>query len=86
MSENFEIPIILLGLRNVGRALLRQILDTRELLAHRAGLRLVPIGLADISGMLIDADGLPEETTRSALRITADIQAVSQAIERVNEL
>ena len=85
MSENFEVPIILLGLGNVGRALLRQILDTRELLAHRAGLRLVLIGLADISGMLIDADGLPEETTQSALRITADIQAVSQAIDRAIE-
>lgn len=72
MSDNLEVPIILLGLGNVGRALLRQILDTRELLAHRAGLRLIPIGLADISGMLIDAEGLSEKTLRSALRVTAD--------------
>ncbi len=72
MSENLEVPIILLGLGNVGRALLRQILDTREVLACRAGLRLIPIGLADNSGMLIDADGLPEETLHSALRVTAD--------------
>ncbi|MCJ7568956.1 MAG: hypothetical protein MUO58_15620 [Anaerolineales bacterium] len=72
MSENLEVPIILLDLGNVGQALLRQILDTREVLARRAGLRLAPIGLADISGMLIDADGLFEETLRSALRVTTD--------------
>ena len=72
MSENSEVPIILLGLGNVGRALLCQILETRKVLAQRVGLRLVPVGLADISGALIDADGLSEETLHSALRVTAD--------------
>lgn len=62
-----ELPIILLGLGNVGGTLLRQILETRQGLAQRVGLRLVPIALADISGLLFDADGLPEEALRQAL-------------------
>lgn len=62
-----EIPIILLGLGNVGGTLLRQVLETRETLARRSGLRLVPIALADVSGLLFDANGLPEETLRQAL-------------------
>ena len=72
MSQNLEVPIILLGLGNVGRAFLRQVLDVGEVLARRTGLRLVPIGLADVSGILIDADGLSEDTLRSVLRVTTD--------------
>ena len=72
MTENRQVPIIFLGLGNVGRALLRQILDTRDAAALRAGLRLVPIALADVSGLLLDPDGLPEETLRAALQTTAD--------------
>jgi homoserine dehydrogenase len=72
MSVNRQIPIIFLGLGNVGGALLRQILDTRDVAALRAGLRLVPVGLADVSGLLLDTNGLPEETLRAALRTTAD--------------
>jgi len=68
MPDTRNVPIILLGLGNVGGTLLRQILETRQTLARRAGLRLVPIALADISGLLFDADGLPEETLRQALQ------------------
>jgi len=64
-------PIILLGLGNVGGTLLRQILDTRDVLERRSGLRLVPIGLADVSGLLFDPDGLPDETLHAALEATA---------------
>jgi homoserine dehydrogenase len=71
VTTNREIPIIFLGLGNVGGTLLRQILDTRDVLARRVGLRLVPIGLADISGLLFDPDGLPDETLRAALEATA---------------
>ena len=66
-----QIPIIFLGLGNVGSALLRQILATRDTLARRANLRLIPIALADVSGLLFDPDGLPEETLRAALQTTA---------------
>ena len=72
MSENRQIPIIFLGLGNVGSALLRQILDTRDVLARRTGLRLVPVAIADVSGVLLDPDGLPDDTLRAALRATSD--------------
>ena len=62
-----EVPIMFLGLGNVGGALLHQVLDSRDVLARRAGLRLVPIALADISGFLFDPDGLPEATMQAAL-------------------
>jgi homoserine dehydrogenase len=71
MTEN-QVPIVFLGLGNVGRALLRQILDTRDVLARRAGLRLVPIAVADVSGLLLDPAGLPEEALRAALQTAAD--------------
>lgn len=66
-----QIPIIILGLGNVGNALLRQILAIRDVLARQANLRLVPIALADVSGLLFDPAGLPEETLRAALQTTA---------------
>lgn len=64
--------VIFLGLGNVGRSLLRQILDIHDVLASRTGLRLVPIALADVSGLLLNPDGLPEETLRAALQATTD--------------
>ncbi|MBL7062711.1 MAG: homoserine dehydrogenase [Anaerolineae bacterium] len=67
-----QIPIIFLGLGNVGSALLRQILATRDTLARRTNLRLVLIALADVSGLLFDPAGLPEETLHAALQATAD--------------
>jgi homoserine dehydrogenase len=69
---NREVPIILLGLGNVGSALLRQILDTRAVLSRRVGVQLVPIAVADTSGMLFDPDGLPEACMRAALEATTD--------------
>jgi homoserine dehydrogenase len=68
MTQTRQIPIIFLGLGNVGGTLLRQILETREPLARRTNLRLAPIALADVSGLLFDADGLPEETLHAALQ------------------
>jgi len=78
MTENVhnkhlcQVPIIFLGLGNVGGALLRQTLDTRDVLARRCGIRLVPIAVADISGLLFDPGGLPDGTLRAALQVTAD--------------
>ncbi|MGD9001045.1 MAG: homoserine dehydrogenase [Anaerolineae bacterium] len=77
MAESREVPIILLGLGNVGRALLRQIRDTAEALTQRAGLRLAPIGLADTTGLLFDPDGLAEDTLQDALRAKRDRRSVS---------
>lgn len=67
-----QIPIIILGLGNVGRALLRLIPDTRDALARRTRLRLTPIGLADSQGLLLDPTGLPDEALHAALRAKTD--------------
>jgi len=72
MAPSQQVNIIFLGLGNVGQALLRQILDTRDVVAGRAGLRLVPVALADVSGLLFNPDGMPEETLRAALQATQD--------------
>jgi homoserine dehydrogenase len=71
------VPIILLGLGNVGQALLRQILGSAESLPRQAGLRLVPIALADSGGVLFAPDGLPEEPLCAALRAKADQRGLS---------
>jgi len=67
MPETREVPIILIGLGNVGGALLGQILDTREVVACRAHLRLVPVGLADVSGLVANPDGLADKYLREIL-------------------
>jgi homoserine dehydrogenase len=70
VAPSQQVNIIFLGLGNVGQALLRQILDTRDVVAGRTELRLVPIALADVSGTLSNPNGLPEETLRAALQAT----------------
>lgn len=62
-----EVPLILMGLGNVGRTLLAQVLATRGIVLQRTGLRLVPIALADISGVLSDPYGLPDGRLESVL-------------------
>jgi len=62
-----DVRIVLLGLGNVGGALLRQIVETRTILAERAGLRLRPLALADVSGALIHPDGLDDAALTEAL-------------------
>lgn len=61
MPATREVPIILVGLGNVGGTLLSQILDTREVVASRTNLRLVPVGLADVSGLVANPEGLSDE-------------------------
>jgi homoserine dehydrogenase len=63
-----QIPVIFLGLGNVGQALLRQVLDTRDALAQRAGLRLALTGLADSQATLLDPAGLPDDDLEQALQ------------------
>jgi len=62
-----EVPVILIGLGNVGGTLLSQILDTRDVIARRADVRLVPIALADVSGLVADPDGLSDDYLRDML-------------------
>lgn len=66
-----KVPIIFLGTGNIGGTLLKQILNSGEEVTRRTGLQLTPVALADISGVLFDPDGLPEETLRAALDAVA---------------
>jgi homoserine dehydrogenase len=66
-----QTPVVLLGLGNVGRALLRQIMEIGPTLARRAIPSLVPIGLADSQASLLDTDGLPAESLEAALEAKA---------------
>jgi homoserine dehydrogenase len=67
-----KIPIIFLGTGNIGGTLLKQILESGEEVARRTGLQLAPVALADVSGVLLDPDGLPEETLRTARDAVAE--------------
>jgi len=67
MSGQHTLPLILVGLGNVGGTLLHQILTTREAVARRTGLTVVPVALADISGVVARPDGFPDETLRAVL-------------------
>ena len=61
-------PTFILGFGRVGQTLLRQILDTRQTLAQRAGLQLLVVGLADSGGMPVEAKGLMAREAEVALR------------------
>lgn len=72
MTHNRTIPIVFLGVGNIGGTLLRQIVEGSDAVARRTGLRLVPTALADVSGVLHDPDGLSQETLRAALEATTN--------------
>jgi homoserine dehydrogenase len=72
-----QTPIILLGVGNVGRALLRQALDTRAALTRRAGLRLLITSLADSQALLHDPDGLSDDVLRNTLRAKTAARSLS---------
>jgi homoserine dehydrogenase len=90
MASNHRVPVIFLGVGNIGRTLLRQILEGKEVVARRTGLLLAPIVLADVSGVLLDPAGLPEEMLRAALEVTANGKLLKsvpgiQSLDRVIE-
>ncbi len=58
----YEIPMLLLGVGHVGRALLRRIIESRQTVERRSGLRLNVVGLADKNGMIFRADGLSDDS------------------------
>jgi homoserine dehydrogenase len=62
------VPLAILGLGGVGRALLRQVLETRDGLARRTGLLLRPVALADSLVALSDPAGLADALLEAALR------------------
>jgi len=72
MTTIREIPVLFLGLGNVGRALLRQLLDSRVVQVRRLGMLFVPVALADAGGLLDDPAGLSEPLLHQALQVTAE--------------
>jgi homoserine dehydrogenase len=67
-----RVPIIFLGVGNIGGTLLRQILDSGDEVTNRTGLELAPTALADISGLLFNPNGLSNETLLNALTTVAN--------------
>ena len=63
-----SIPIVLIGIGNVGRAVLRQILDVRKHYAERTGFYLQPVCVSDSTGVMYNPDGLSEDVLQSILR------------------
>lgn len=83
-----RVPIIFLGVGNIGGTLLRQILDCGDEVTRHTGLQLTPVALADVSGSLIEADGLPEEILHSALQAVAggDLLKAVSGIRPLSEI
>ncbi len=63
-----EITLLQFGVGGVGRALVRQILDTRDILAQRAGLTLKHVALVDSGGAILKVEGLSDEELRAVLQ------------------
>ena len=68
VPDTCVIPVIMLGIGNVGGMLLRLIQETRVTAARRKGLELRLIGLGDISGLLYDPAGLSDDLLQAAQR------------------
>lgn len=67
MSEIHTIPIVLLGLGGVGRALIEQVLARRAYHARRYGIRLEVRAVCDSTGAAVNPDGLTDEELRRAV-------------------
>ncbi len=67
MSELRSIPIILLGLGGVGRALVEQILSRRAYHARRYGIRLDIVAVCDSTGAAVAPQGLSDADLQQAL-------------------
>ncbi len=72
MTQLQSIPLIILGLGGVGRALVEQILDRREYHARRYGIRLDVVALTDSDGAAVDPNGLSDADLRTAVAHKAE--------------
>lgn len=64
-----RVPLIIFGVGNVGRALVRQLTEASQLHAERDGLRFPIVAWCDSDGAAVDEDGLS----------VADLQAIADA-------
>lgn len=78
MSEPRWIPLIVLGVGNVGRTFLSQLTRTHLSLAHRYGIDLQPVALGEIHGAILDAKGLPSTTIEAVLTAKASQQSFAE--------
>ncbi len=69
MSGPREVPIIQFGAGGVGRELLRQVLETRDMVVQRTGLRLRYIGLVEWKSYVVDPNGLPDSALQAVLTL-----------------
>ena len=67
MSEIRSVPIILLGLGGVGRALVEQIVRRRPYHAQRYGIRLDIVAVCDSTGAAVAPNGLPDADLKQAV-------------------
>ncbi len=73
--------VVQLGVGGVGRALLDQVLSTREELARRRGIWLEYVTLADSHGALFCAHGLGDATLRQALEAKRAGRSLAGAVD-----
>ncbi len=66
-----QVPLIILGAGNVGRALVRQLLETSAVHARRDGLAFSVVAWCDSSGAVVDEDGLTPDILRTFLAAKA---------------
>lgn len=73
------IPIIILGIGNVGRALVRQIIDLRPMHAERLRARLEVVALADSDGAIFQPGGMQDAELEIIMRAKAEGGRLRQA-------
>ncbi len=61
-----RVPLIIFGAGNVGRALVRQLVEAAAMHEERDGLQISVVAWCDREGAVVDTDGLGPETLRAA--------------------
>jgi homoserine dehydrogenase len=67
------------GVGNVGGAFLAQVAQTQDALAHRYGVALYPVALADSRAALCDAGGLSAQSVQAAADLKAGGRSLAEA-------
>ncbi|MBN2304119.1 MAG: homoserine dehydrogenase [Anaerolineae bacterium] len=77
MSTSRRIPVIVLGIGNIGRAFLTQLTRARSTLSTRYGVDLVPVILADVGGAIINPAGLSDSVLEAAVSAQINWQSLA---------
>lgn len=89
MSDPRRVPIIVLGVGNVGGAFLAQLRQTQAALASRYQVNLQPVALGDITGALFQPNGLSAGQLEAVLAVNAaerQIAALEGAVAGMSAL